>query len=359
MAKAKIIGHPWDFCVLWNDALRSVPEKPLVKREHCWASELGGSYVDRYLRMHAVPYTNPPNERSRRKFLVGHIFEWIVGMVMVTTGILQKRQVRAEVEIPGLLRVTGNLDFIAGGEIDWEKSQYEIDKLKLLFSQSYDDAPAFITHSIDYIFKVITKQFKNKPLQEVVFECKSISSRMFERIQKAGAMPHHVLQSGHYLLGSKIPIAKIGYISKDDCLMEGFDVDNSRKLAAAYRDDVQMMTNYFNATNRKNPLRSLPPKQSEILFDEVLYRFEKNFKVEYSPYLEMLYGYKTPEEYRDKWTKQVGAWNRGFKNVVKGKNVRDTTKQSLAELKKLFPDLDKYIEKAKREGVFVNEQEEE
>src|SRR5262245_7079186 len=114
MAKTKVIGHQWQFCTLWNQAINSIPGRPLVKRDYCYASELGGAFVDRYLRMHAVPYSNPPNERSRRKFFVGEIFEWTVKMMLRSIGILKDSQVRAMVELPnGLLKVSGKLDFIA------------------------------------------------------------------------------------------------------------------------------------------------------------------------------------------------------------------------------------------------------
>lgn len=354
MAKPKIIGHPWDFCVLWNQALAAVPEKPLIKREHIWASELGGSYVDRYLKMNAVPMTNPPNARSRRKFHSGHVFEWIVGMVLTTVGVLKQKQLRTEVELPGLLKVTGKLDFIAGGEVDWEKSYYELNRLKALFSQSYDDAPAFIMFAAEHILNAMKKKFDGKPLMELVFECKSVASRMLEKIERVGAMPHNVLQCGHYLIGNKMPLAQITYISKDDCLMAGFNIENNRRLATAYKDDVAMMTDFFQARNKTNPVKTRPPIEPELLFDDVMYRFEKNFKVEYSSYLKMLYGYDQPDDYDRKWKGSIASWNRAFKRIVRGETIQQKTKDSMTELKKIFPDLDMYIQKAKKEGVFTD-----
>ena len=117
MAKSsttKILGTSWRFSKLWNQSLLSIPDKPLIKRNYIFASELGQSYVDRYLKMWATPYTNPPNDRSRRKFSSGHCWEWIVGLVLTMCGILKEKQLRGEVEIPKCLRVSGRLDFIAG-----------------------------------------------------------------------------------------------------------------------------------------------------------------------------------------------------------------------------------------------------
>jgi hypothetical protein len=78
----------WSFFNLWNKALETRADRPLVKREKMWASELGGAYVDRYLKMKAVPPSNPPNPRSLRKFEAGNIWEYIAEYVLKRSGIL-------------------------------------------------------------------------------------------------------------------------------------------------------------------------------------------------------------------------------------------------------------------------------
>ena len=64
----------WSFSKIWNDSLENREEKPLTPRENVWASEIGGAYLDRYLKMKAVPMTNPPNPRSLRKFEAGNLW---------------------------------------------------------------------------------------------------------------------------------------------------------------------------------------------------------------------------------------------------------------------------------------------
>lgn len=356
---SKIIGSPWGFSSLWNSALHSVPSRISQKRDYMYASELLSAPIDRYLKMHNVPASNPPNDRSLRKFAAGHFFEWVVGMVLTMTGILKQKQLRGEYQIPGLLRVSGRLDFIAGGEIDWEYAKKEVEKVKSMFSVSINDMPPIVLHAIDHILKSMEAQYKRTPLKEVVFECKSVSSFMSDKVERTGAMPHHVLQCVHYLLANKMDEAALVYISKDDLLSHQFQVFNSRATLKLYKDDVSLMTDYYNASNHKNPLKTLPPKEHEVLFVEGMWRFEKNFKVEYSNFLQMLYSYKTPEEYRYKWQYKVTAWNRVFKRIVRGDNITPANKTIIEDMKKHFPEVDKYVAKAKAAGAFQKAEEEE
>jgi hypothetical protein len=302
--------------------------------------------------------TNPPNERSRRKFISGHIFEWIVSLILTRIGILKQKQLKGDVELPNLLRVSGKCDFVAGGAVDWEKSFNEIEKLKVLMSQSFDDAPPFILHAGEYIYEHFKHRFEKNPLKEVVYECKSISSVMFNKVERVGAMPNHILQTGHYLLANKMDEGKIGYISKDDCLMSEFSVDNSRELMMAYKIDVATMTGWYNNAG-KNYLNNKPPLEPEVYFDHKLFKFEKNYRVEYSNYLQMLYGYETPEQYRDKWAKSVASWNRVFKRCVCGDKMTDNNKAVINEAIKVFPEWDDYVMMAKEVGAFLTEETEE
>lgn len=354
---AKIIGHHWNFSSLWNESLHSIPNRVSQKRDYIYASELLGAPIDRYLKMHNVIPSNPPNDRSLRKFAAGHFFEWVVGMVLTMTGILKQKQLRGEVQLPGLLRVSGRLDFIAGGPIDWEYAKKEVEKVQDLFSVSVNDMPPIVFHAIEHILKSMEAQYKKQPLKEVVFECKSVSSFMSEKVEKTGAMPHHVLQCVHYLLANKMDEAALVYICKDDLIANQFQIFNNKETLKMYRDDVKMMTDYYNASNFKNPMKTLPPKEALVNFVEGVWRFEKSFKVEYSNYLELLYGYKSPEAYRMEWQYKISSWNRVFKRCVKGDKMTDNNKNVIAEVSKSFPQWDKYVLLAKKAGAFQKPEE--
>lgn len=200
-SKSKLLGSDWNFSDIWNEALVSMPERVLMPRNYLYASELGAkSYLDRYLSMNGVKPSNPANHRSLRKFSAGHIFEWIVGLVLTSTGILKSQQLRGEVELPGMLKVSGRLDFIAGGVVDWDKAAAQVKQIQDLFAISVSDMPPIVFHAMDRILAQFRAQFGNNPLKEVVLECKSVSSFMSDKLARTNKpMPHHVLQTYHYL----------------------------------------------------------------------------------------------------------------------------------------------------------------
>lgn len=354
-----IVGMPWDFAALFNESLRSLPERPLVKREHIWASEIGSDYLSRYLKMHAHPPTNPPNDRSRRKFVMGHIVEWMVSLILTVIGVIKAKQMRGEVELPGLLKVSGKLDFIAGGNIDWEQSRENLKRLQLLFAHSVDDAPPIIQHAIERILPRMEMMFSRVPLMEVILEVKSIASIVFDIVEKSGKpRPTHTMQNLHYLIANPtIPNGSVLYISKDDAMMSQFMIEKTKPLLKEYKDDVTTMTGYIRASG-KNYLKNLPPKAPEVHFIEGPYRFEKNMHVQYSNYLTMNYGYKDFDEFKNKWQYRLAGWNRVFKRVVRQDNITPKNKAIIADVTKEFPEFDKYVLQARKAGMFQKPEEE-
>lgn len=353
MAKAKVLGMTFDFASLMNEAIRSLPERALTKRSHIWASEIGHSFVDRYLKMNGHIPTNPPNDRSRRKFISGHIFEWIIQLILTVCGILRQKQLRGEVQLPGCLMVSGKLDFIVGGEvIDWELARQELKTIQRLFALSLSEMPPIIEHSIERILFKMEQMFSRVPLKEVVLECKSVSGFVSDLIDKTGKPRQgHPLQTLHYLLANKLDEGMLLYVNKDSFLCHQFTIHPSKDLLKTYKDDVKQMTEYYNNSG-KNYLKNMPPKESEILFYDEECRFAKNNFVEYSPYLTMLYGYKDFDEFNEKWKKPIASWNRTFKRCVTGANMTPLNKQVIAEASKVFPLWDKYVAKAKASGIF-------
>ena len=119
------------------------------------------------------------------------------------------------------------------------------------------------------------------------------------------------------------------------------------------------MTKYYNAGfDKKDPTKLMPPKEPLVVFEEGTWRFAKNFWVEYSSYLTMLYGYATPEAYRMGWQYKVSAWNRVFKRCVKGDKMTDKNITVIEEAEKYFPNWNKLVAKAKAAGAFQNNEEE-
>ena len=70
---AKFVGQHmsdlrWSFFKVWNDSLENGKDREYKARDYMWASEIGGSMIDRYLKMKGELPSNPPNARSLRKF---------------------------------------------------------------------------------------------------------------------------------------------------------------------------------------------------------------------------------------------------------------------------------------------------
>lgn len=368
MAKVKpqLIGMPWEFDLLWNEALRSIPERPLQKRSHIWASEIGRDYCNRYLKMHAHPYSNPYGDRSKRKFSMGHIIEWIVSVVLTVTGILKSKQVHGIVEMKDCLRVTGKLDFVAGGEVDWEFAKAEVKRIHNLFQISIDEMPPIIMHAVNLIINRMESVFTRVPLREYIFECKSIGGRMADRLDSMPSpMQNHEMQVAHYLIAEKaakkvnhITEGLVVYISKDDAFCKQYVVELTNEVMKKYRDDVKQMTGYYNNSG-SNYMKNLPPVPQELVFTPA-FTFVKNFELEYSPYLTMLYPqYKDFEAFKWRWENILKGWNSTFKRCVLDKKMTPLNLQRIKEATKVFPEWDKYVIKARKAGAFKKEEEDE
>jgi len=304
----------WTFSDVWNQSLDTHKDKAIKPRDYIWASELGGSFVDRFLRMKGVAPTNLPNIRSRRKFEAGNIWESIVGYVLLRAGILQKGQEHLAYQYPGMLKVTGKLDFIAGGKPDYEKSLALIDsELSWL--------PEFISATAKGLVEKIKDQYPDG-LKDIVLEIKSSSSFMFEVLERRGAQPQHELQIFHYLKSKDMDEGHIVYVCKDDARLIETMVLNPSEVEDAYKEDIATLTGYYNADQQ-------PPLETPLVFSG---KFSANWKIAYSKYLTMLYGFKDQKEFDDKYKSTAERWNRVLARAIDGK---DMTKNNMAAIQEI------------------------
>ena len=309
----------WSFYQLWNESLEEGKNnKILSPRQKIWASELGGGYIDRYLKMTGVQPTNPPNPRSLRKFEAGNIWEAIIGYVLRRAGILQTKQEWIQFQYPDLLPVSGKLDFIAGGKPDYEKAFSIIQK-------EFDWLPEFISRATANIIHSLTEQYPNG-LIDIILELKSCSSFMFEKYERENkANPSHKLQLFHYLKCKNMPEGHIVYISKDDARILEVGVLNPSLIEEEYKKDIQSMS-YFVMNKIE------PPKENFIVFDEDWLSFSANWKVGYSSYLTLLYGFKNQKEFDDKYKPIVERWNRVLQRVIDEKEMTDNNNEAIIEM---------------------------
>jgi hypothetical protein len=263
--------------------------------------------------------TNPPNNRSLRKFEAGNIWEWIIKLILMRAGVYQETQKRVEFRKDGWLPVTGKLDYIAGGKPNYDEAIKSIDALALpdIFKRASEGA-------IEY-FK------KNYPdgLSEKILEIKSISSFAFEKIEFTGkALGGHDLQTFHYARNLAKP-ATIVYISRDDARMIEVPImPDDEAINARYEAKIATLSGYYHK-------KEMPPIEPPILFDYDLSRFQKNFNAEYSPFLTKFYNVKDPEEFDEMWGTKVSAFNRVVTRVKDGKKLTDSNTAYLDEMSKL------------------------
>lgn len=328
----------WSLYSTWNESLLNREERPLRIRDYVWASEVGGSMIDRYLKMNGVPQTNPPNARSLRKFEAGNIWEWLLEFVLKRAGVLLDSQEWVNHQYPKLLRVTGKLDFLAGGRPDWEKARSEVSKIGL---------PDAINRASLAIIDNLQASYGNETLKTIILECKSVSSFMMDRYEALQvANPNHRCQIFHYLKGKQLDEGHVVYVCKDDCRMLEIGIFNPSEVEEEYKKDLMEITYYIQHQTE-------PHKEEEVLFDDTVFSFQKNWKVEYSGYLTRLYGYKDPIDYRERWDKPVASMNRVFKRCVSGAKMTDLNLKVIENAKKYFPQWDELVDRA-REAAKTN-----
>lgn len=305
---------------IWNAALASRVERPTQERDRLWASELGKPNIELFLKMRGVEPSNPPNPRSKRKFEAGNMFEWIIGIVLKRAGILKDAQTRVPFTYPGLLEVSGRIDFIAGGIPDYEHYKDSLSALEL---------PEFFMRGAQAIIEHFAEKYP-EGLADMPLEIKSCSSFMMDSMERTGnASKNHRLQLFHYLKSLNFPRGNVVYICRDDLRMFEVSVENPGETEAEYQKAIQEITVFYNAHKdtpiekflikpdsadelqwKWIPLEGLPPLEKNIVWDNDLKKFSRNWGVEYSSYLTMLYGYPTQLEFEEAVMPAVARWNR-------------------------------------------------
>lgn len=305
----------WSFYQLWNEGiLETRGERETVARDRLWASDLGKSYIDVWLALKGEKPSNDFTMTALRKFEAGNIWEKILEVVLVKTGVLLESQEYLKYQIEGCLPVTGRLDLFAGGKINKKKALEKLEEF------------SWLPENIILASKKIIDGLSGKELKEIILEIKSVSSFMFDKYETSGqANPNHRLQLMHYLLAKNLDEGHIVYISKDDARLLEVGVFNPSFVNDDYEKFVREISKYYFENKQ-------PPKEKEIIFDDEWGKFTVNWKVIYSPYLTKVYGYKDREEVESKFRPLAERWNRVLGRV---KNKKDMTKNNLEAIKEI------------------------
>lgn len=334
----------WTLAEIWNEAAQK-EDRPMKKRSYIYASEIGGAFYDRFLKMAAVPYTNPPTQRSRRKFLAGNIWEHTVKSILIASGVYKSDEIKVDaVPYEDCLPVHGRLDFIAGGYIDADVAFKHLASLTL---------PDFLFD----VGKKIIEALEGQDLERKIIELKSVSTFSMDKIDKMNApIRQHTLQGTHYEKNANIP-ADILYICKDDCRMAQFQI-KMEESEPLYRADLLQMTEFIKK-NKKPPLEPL------VKFDDMIGKFIRNLGVEYSPYLSH-YSFNTPDDYHAA-VKFIEPWNRVLNRMVMAETGQTTpsgkpitltpaNKEIIEDIKKAGHKINDIIELKIKLGVVEDEE---
>jgi hypothetical protein len=298
----------WSFAQIWNQALDVEQDRIYEPRDYLWASELGGSYYDRYWKMKGRKPTTAPNLRSRRKFEGGNLTEWIVQQILKRAGILKSSQ--EYITYNGELKVTGRADFVAGGQIYFAP-------------HTLNEFPETFQVMAETVIKTLRAKYPDG-LREMNLEIKSCSGMMFERYMKAPS-PLHGLQAFHYAYNTKRPTMLV-YVSRDDFrLVEWLILPGSRKWLKPYLYDIEHMKEIL-ALEEANV-----PKEPLLVIEDD--HFTKNWKVEYSNYLTD-YGYKHSYQFAKVASKAARRLNNIVKKIKADKPIDG--KVNVATLKECY-----------------------
>jgi hypothetical protein len=307
-----------NFKDVWNASVNKT-DRPMVARDYAWASEMGKSLCDRYLAMKGTAPTNPPNMRSRRKFFAGNVWEFVAGLVLYQLGVVIPQQQEVWVE-DAPIRVKGKLDYLIGGIPNYSFARDSIRAFP--FQKEMTDR---FLKTIDFFEEKIGSQ----ELYPIVHEIKSCSQYVIEHIAEGGNIIGHDLQLYHYLRGLNMDEGHLCYISKDDALMEEVVIQTPNSFyKAKYDTDLGTLKGYLDANE-------MPRKEPLLVFEG---KFKKNFNIEYSNYLTLVYGYKEPMDYSNDVKSQIQRWNNVLKRIQlvgEGKRNKPTKSEPLGALLKL------------------------
>jgi len=270
-------GSNWNIRDLLADLMEARSSARPEPREVIWASDLGKPYVDRWLQMKGVPYSNPPNGQELMTYFLGWQIEVGIEEMLLSAGLATRSQEKVTVHLDGHLPVVGRADLILEVR-DWEGV------LAKLEEGSAED-PAIPPRELaqrQALRRILGDWRGRSPqgLSATVFEVKSLNSAAF-KYHRGGeglssAYPHHRLQLYTYLRGLGLGEGHLVYVARDTGWMEEVVVRPTEELERAWRGDVEAMSRYYLGDERP-PLEPLKVGGKE------------NWRVRYSRYRDYLY----------------------------------------------------------------------
>lgn len=323
----------WSIQPFWNGSIPISAFRENQPRDILFASDIGASFYDMYLRMQGIQATNRASDTARRKMEAGNFYEAVVVWVFKRCGILKETQGKIRLlDDPDYLPIYGRFDILSGHDGNWNATRAEFDELfkkldgdyiataevatEIMLSEGVEVTPetikAFIAGfnaakitGFDFPFLNITKKISLATIEKLselfpdglhdkIYEVKSINSRAFwkgdEMISRA--YDHHIKQLSFYQIfreQEKIMPGSFLYIDRDSmCLSELPNVVNMTVVKEVF-EWVEKMTYYY-----RNKIE--PPKPECIIFDAAEGKYVFNWLIGWSEYKDLILDGKSEEE---------------------------------------------------------------
>jgi hypothetical protein len=269
-------GQGWNIKDLLGDLMGTTAEKEPQPRAEIWASDLGKPYVDRWLQMRGVPYSNPPTGKALMTFFLGKQIELGFAEMLLRCGVAFRSQERLTVQHPDCLPVVGKPDLVVA-VTDWQAVVAAVDEHREDYPGERPGAEAQ-RQALKALLEGWRRRYP-RGLPTTVFEVKSLNSFAFKYHRGeeglSNAYPHHKLQLYTYMRGLGLREGHLVYVARDTGWMEEVVVRETEELEGAWIRDVEIMSYYALGDER--------PPQEPAQIDG-----KDNWRVSYSRYKDYL-----------------------------------------------------------------------
>jgi hypothetical protein len=265
----------WSIKDLLGDLMGTTAEVRPEARDEIWASDLGKPYVDRWLQMHGVPYSNPATGQDLMAFFLGKQIELGLAGMLTRCGIAHRDQDRLSIQPEGSLPVVGRPDLVI-----------EVTRWQEVFAALDENLGEPVNGHHDLPRQALKELLANwqgrcpEGLEPTVFEVKSLNSAAFRYHRGhdglTNAYPHHRLQLYTYMRGLGLAEGHLVYVARDTGWIEEVIVLPTEELEGAWLQDVMTMSQYYLSAERP-PLEPLKVDGKD------------NWRVSYSRYRDYLY----------------------------------------------------------------------
>ena len=264
----------WSLSTLVKDLITYNQSSP-TPREVIWATDLGKMYLETYLKMKGVPYTNPTDGNGMFNFFMGKAIENGLTQMLTDCGIAHSTQEKIEIKLPNCLTVVGKPDVLLE-VINWDET------IKQINITSDDGNEERLEAKKQKLIELVKGWQKKYPdgLSKTAFEIKSTSDWGFQNAQRVGwkqAYPHYFLQAYTYLYGLNLPEVHLLFISKGSKMMtEEIVILKNEEAEQEWREEIEKISSNFAKDTEPTPpaLMSVNGWGKETL----------SWQIQYSPY---------------------------------------------------------------------------